>query len=59
MRGKKNWFEPHEQLYLVLWWIDAGQLPTIEEAKQRLQKLRDNGPTADAFAFPQVLEPSA
>ena len=36
---------------LVLWWIPAGQSPTVAEAQRRLQHLKDHGPTAHAFTF--------
>ena len=48
-RGK--WFEPMEGPVLVLWWIPAGHLPSIEEAKARFDLLRRDGPTAEAFTF--------
>jgi hypothetical protein len=50
MRRRREWFEPMKP-YMVLWWIPAGQLPTVEEAKERLAHLRDHGPTPFAFTF--------
>ena len=52
MRRRKEWFEKLD-FYLVLWWVEAGQLPGIEDAKARLQLLTDNGPSVDAFTFRQ------
>jgi hypothetical protein len=46
---RKDWFERVDQAYLVLWWIPAGSIPTVEEGVRRLERLRANGPTADAF----------
>lgn len=40
-------------LSLVLWWIKAGQTPTLDEAKLKLKLLEENGPSALAFAFKQ------
>jgi hypothetical protein len=37
--------------YMVLWWIPAGAIPTVDEAKERLEHLRVNGPTLYAFTF--------
>jgi len=51
LRGRKQWFEPLEGPILVLWWIPAGQSPTVAEAQRRLQHLKDHGPTAHAFTF--------
>jgi hypothetical protein len=51
LRNRRSWFEPLESPPLVLWWIPAGHVPTIEEAKARLEALQRLGPTADAFTF--------
>ena len=37
--------------YLALWWVPAGTIPTVAEARDRLELLRRHGPTADAFSF--------
>jgi hypothetical protein len=50
-RRRAQWFERHEQPHLVMWWVPAGQIPTVEEAIQRLNTLIENGPTAEAFTF--------
>ena len=51
MRRRKEWFEPRRGPHLVLWWVPAGRLPTVEEALERLDRLRREGPTAEAFTF--------
>ncbi len=50
MRRRKEWFDKME-LYVVLWWVPAGHIPTVEEGKARLELLRHHGPHADAFTF--------
>jgi len=50
MRRRKEWFEKLE-FYMVLWWVPEGQLPTLDEAVERLDILRRKGPTVDAFTF--------
>lgn len=50
MRRRKEWFDRME-LYVVLWWVPAGHIPTVEEGKARLELLRHHGPHADAFTF--------
>ena len=50
MRRRREWFEPMKP-YMALWWVPAGQLPTVDEAKERLAYLRDHGPTPFAFTF--------
>ena len=50
MRRRREWFESMKP-YMVLWWIPAGAIPTVDEAKERLEHLRVNGPTPHAFTF--------
>ena len=51
LRGRKQWFEEIEGPILALWWIPAGQIPTVAEARERLAHLKAHGPTAHAFTF--------
>ena len=51
LRGRKQWFEPIEGPILVLWWIPVGHIPTVGEARERLQHLKEHGPTPHAFTF--------
>ena len=57
MRRRREWFERFESTYLALWWIPAGQIPTIEDAKLRLASLDERGPTPYAFTFKQRFAP--
>lgn len=54
---RSAWFEKMEEAHFALWWIRAGELPTIEEAKTRLEHRRRHGDTAHAFNFKQVFPP--
>lgn len=56
-RRRREWFDPHASPYLVLWWIHAGRIPTVDEAEARLAHLREHGPTAHAFTFKQRFPP--
>lgn len=53
MAQRKLWFDRLEAAYSVLWWVPAGHVPTIEEAAERLDLLRQQGPGARAFTFKQ------
>ena len=53
MAQRKQWFERMQQAYTVLWWVPAGHLPSLQEARERLDLLREKGPTAQAFTFRQ------
>ena len=54
---RHEWFDRMEDAYAVLWWIPAGTIPTIEEASERLESLRQQGPNPQAFNFKQIFEP--
>jgi hypothetical protein len=51
LRDRKQWFEPMDGPILALWWIPAGHIPTVAEAKDRLAHLKAHGPTPHAFTF--------
>jgi len=51
VQKRAEWFERAERSPIVLWWIEAGQIPTVEEAKVRFDLLWENGPSPDAFTF--------
>jgi len=51
LRGKKNWFERPDEPHLALWWIAAGEIPDVEEARKRLFLLQEAGPGPEAFSF--------
>jgi len=51
MNRRKEWFESLPGPHMVLWWIAAGTVPTVAEAKRRLDHLAAYGATATAFTF--------
>jgi len=51
LRARRAWFEPMAAPSLVLWWIPAGHVPTVEEARAKLDLLRERGPSPEAFTF--------
>ena len=52
-RRRREWFEAPTGAYIVLWWVPAGHIPTVEEGEERLDNLRAQGPTPYAFTFKQ------
>ena len=54
MRQRKAWFEKFEGVYLVLWWIPVGHIPTPQEARERLAHLQEHGESAHAFSFAKI-----
>ncbi len=50
-RRSAEWFVPMEERNYVLWHIEPGQKPTLEESQRRLAMLRTGGPTEAVFDF--------
>jgi uncharacterized protein DUF3291 len=57
MKRRREWFERFEQPNVALWWIRAGHIPTVTEAKQRLEYLQEHGPTVHAFSIKHTFAP--
>ena len=51
MRRRREWFERLAEAYMVLWWVEAGRVPSVAEGEERLLHLRRHGPTPHAFTF--------
>jgi hypothetical protein len=49
MARRREFFVPMRKAFHVLWWTEG--LPTLDEAKARLEHLRTHGPTPHAFTF--------
>ena len=54
MKQRRSWFEKFDGMYLVLWWIPVGHIPTTQEARQRLAHLQMHGDTPHAFSFARM-----
>jgi hypothetical protein len=48
---RHEWFDRFEGPYFVMWWVPVGHRPTVQEALERLQSLKDNGPSDFAFGW--------
>ena len=57
IRGREAWFDKMGDAYMALWWVPAGEIPTVEQAKSKLQHIRRHGPTPEAFTFGKSFEP--
>ena len=51
---RHEWFEKMAERYFVMWWVPAGNLPTIAEAIERLEHLKTHGPSDHAFAWEDI-----
>lgn len=57
LRHRHEWFEKFGGTYMALWWVPAGHLPGIDEAKKRLAHLEQHGPTEFVFTFKAIFQP--
>ena len=49
--GKAQWFHEMESHHLVMWWVDEDTVPTLQEARERLDHLDANGDSDHAFGW--------
>ena len=54
---KKEWFKPVSEATYVLWWIPEGHIPSLEEAKAKLDHLNEHGESPSAFSFKKLYGP--
>ena len=58
LRKRSEWFLAQSEASLVLWWVEAGRIPSIAEAVERLTHLRFHGPSPRAFGFRARFSPA-
>lgn len=58
MKDRREWFEKMKDAQSALWWIEEGSLPTLQEAKLKLEYLQKNGPSSHVFTFQKSFEPA-
>ncbi|MEZ9534029.1 hypothetical protein BCT40_05820 [Vibrio lentus] len=51
MRRKNEWFHRLAEDTYVLWWVEDDHIPSLDEAVERLDHLREVGDTPYAFTF--------
>jgi len=51
---KHEWFEKLDGAYFVLWRVPAGHRPSVQEAIERLEHLKQHGPSEHAFGWQDV-----
>jgi len=53
-RSRSDWFEKMPLPHYCLWWIPNGHIPTVAEARERLEHYQEHGATPQAFWFSQL-----
>jgi Domain of unknown function (DUF3291) len=51
LRRRREWMAAMREAHLALWWLPAGEVPTVDDAIARLELVRERGPSAEAFTF--------
>ena len=51
IRDRDAWFSKLAKAHQVLWWVPAGELPAVAEARARLEHLQERGLSGSAFTF--------
>jgi hypothetical protein len=50
------WFEVLDAMHFVMWWVPQGHRPTLKEGLERLEHLRANGASEQAFGWDWLVE---
>lgn len=50
-KRRKEWFHKMPKMHMVLWYVEEGHVPTVEEGIERLEYLREHGESEHAFSF--------
>ncbi|MBF9061414.1 DUF3291 domain-containing protein [Rhodobacterales bacterium HKCCSP123] len=53
-RRSDEWFEPGASRGHALWWVPVGHVPTITEARGKVDALAAEGPSEAVFTFAQL-----
>jgi len=54
---RRQWFDKYPGEHFVMWWIPVGKLPTVAEAKAKLEHLAQYGDSPEAFTFAKSFPP--
>ncbi len=57
MRRRSEWFQRQETAFNVLWWLPAGEIPTLSDAVRRLRHYEANGPSRVGFGLRDEIGP--
>jgi hypothetical protein len=58
-KQRRDWFAHLRDAVTAMWWVPAGHVPDVAEARSRLDHLRAHGPSAFAFPFGAPFPPPA
>ena len=58
LRNRRDWFERMGEVHMCLWWVTAGEIPTVDEGLARLDHFQREGSTPRAFSFRHQFDPT-
>lgn len=56
LKSRKKWSNEIEGHKAVMWYIDKNHIPTISEAKEKLDLLNQNGSSPKAFSMSEIYD---
>ncbi|MDF5753832.1 DUF3291 domain-containing protein [Spongiactinospora sp. TRM90649] len=59
LQRRREWFHRVAEPYSVMWWVEEGVPPSLDEGMARLERLRAEGPGPQAFTFKEFYEAGA
>jgi hypothetical protein len=57
LRRRADWFQKPNGPINVLWWLPAGEIPTLEDAVDRLDHLAEHGPSDRGWPLTKPFDP--
>ena len=57
-KERRQWFDAMDKAHLAMWWVPQGHIPTLLEAKDKMETLWAYGPSKEVFTFRKIFSPS-
>ena len=57
VRERRRWFERMHTPHVAMWWVSPGTVPSLLDAKSRLDSVIEHGPTPRAFTLARGFGP--
>ena len=54
LKDRAKWFEKMDKPHYCLWWVPAGDIPTVGEGRERLEHYQLHGPSQRSFWFSKL-----
>ncbi|PHI19103.1 hypothetical protein CEQ90_14400 [Lewinellaceae bacterium SD302] len=53
LKNRKRWMSAMDRPHAAMWWVKAGEIPTIKQAIEKLKQLEQHGPGPEVFNLRQ------